>query len=65
MARPKARELTERELEVMQVFWDRGESTAADVREDVVAGPTDDVLGHLPQLQFRGPKAKRPSKYQS
>ena len=33
MARPKARELTERELEVMQVFWDRGESTAADVRE--------------------------------
>lgn len=33
MARPKAKELTERELEVMQVFWDRGESTAADVRE--------------------------------
>ena len=33
MVRPKAKELTERELEVMQVFWDRGESTAADVRE--------------------------------
>jgi BlaI family penicillinase repressor len=33
MARPKARELTERELEVMHVFWDRGESTAAEVRE--------------------------------
>lgn len=33
MARPKARELTERELEVMQIFWDRGESTAAEVRE--------------------------------
>ena len=33
MARPKAKELTERELEVMHVFWDRGESTAADVRE--------------------------------
>ncbi|MDA1230284.1 MAG: BlaI/MecI/CopY family transcriptional regulator [Planctomycetota bacterium] len=33
MARPKAKELTERELEVMQIFWDRGESTAADVRE--------------------------------
>jgi BlaI family penicillinase repressor len=33
MARPKAKELTERELEVMQVFWDRGESTAAEVRE--------------------------------
>lgn len=36
MARPKARELTERELEVMHIFWDRGESTAADVR-DVLA----------------------------
>lgn len=33
MARPKAKELTERELEVMHVFWDRGESTAADVRD--------------------------------
>ena len=36
MARPKAKELTERELEVMHVFWDRGESTAADLR-DVLA----------------------------
>jgi BlaI family penicillinase repressor len=36
MARPKAKELTERELEVMHIFWDRGESTAADVR-DVLA----------------------------
>ena len=35
MARPKAKELTERELEVMQVFWDRGESTAADVRDSM------------------------------
>ncbi len=33
MARPKAKELTERELEVMHIFWDRGESTAADVRD--------------------------------
>ena len=33
MARPKAKELTERELEVMHVFWERGESTAADVRD--------------------------------
>ena len=29
MARPAAKELTERELEVMQVFWKRGEITAA------------------------------------
>jgi len=33
VARPKAKELTERELEVMHVLWERGESTAADVRE--------------------------------
>ena len=33
MARPKAKELTERELEIMHIFWDRGESTAADIRE--------------------------------
>lgn len=33
MARPKARELTERELEVMHAFWDLGETTVADVRD--------------------------------
>jgi BlaI family penicillinase repressor len=33
MARPAAKELTERELEVMQVFWQHGEATASDVRD--------------------------------
>lgn len=33
MARPRAKELTERELEVMHVFWDRGESTVSDIRD--------------------------------
>ena len=33
MARPAARELTERELEVMHVFWRHGEMTAADARD--------------------------------
>jgi predicted transcriptional regulator len=33
MARPPAKELTERELEVMHVFWERGESTVAQVRD--------------------------------
>lgn len=33
MARPPARELTERELEVMHVFWERGESTVTQVRD--------------------------------
>ena len=36
MARPPAKELTERELEVMHVFWNRGECTVAAVR-DVLA----------------------------
>ena len=35
MARPPARELTERELQVMQVFWKHGELTAADVRREL------------------------------
>ncbi|QDT07067.1 Penicillinase repressor [Rubripirellula lacrimiformis] len=33
MARPKTTELTERELEVMHVFWNHGELTANDARE--------------------------------
>ena len=33
MARPPARELTERELEVMHVFWKLPEATAAEVRD--------------------------------
>jgi BlaI family transcriptional regulator, penicillinase repressor len=35
MARPKAPELTERELEIMQVFWDTGPLTANDVRDEL------------------------------
>jgi predicted transcriptional regulator len=41
MARPPARELTERELEVMHVFWERGESTVADVRDVLAARGLD------------------------
>jgi predicted transcriptional regulator len=33
MARPKASELTERELEVMHLFWNRGEQTVAAARD--------------------------------
>ncbi|MEL7498268.1 MAG: BlaI/MecI/CopY family transcriptional regulator [Planctomycetota bacterium] len=32
MARPKANQITERELEVMQVFWDQGAQTAAEAQ---------------------------------
>ena len=35
MARPKANELTERELEVMQVFWDHGQQTASEVQKQL------------------------------
>jgi predicted transcriptional regulator len=41
MARPAAKELTERELEVMHTFWNRGESTVADVRDALAAAGLD------------------------
>ena len=41
MARPRARELTERELEVMHVFWDRGEITAAEARDELARSGRD------------------------
>ncbi len=37
MARPRANELTERELEVMHAFWNKGESTVATVRDELTA----------------------------
>ncbi len=36
MARPKAKELTERELEVMHVFWGEGDMTIAEAREHLL-----------------------------
>lgn len=41
MARPRAKELTERELEIMQVFWDHGEQTAQDVRDQLAESGRD------------------------
>jgi BlaI family transcriptional regulator, penicillinase repressor len=41
MARPKASELTERELEVMHVFWNGGEQTVAAARDELAAGGRD------------------------
>ena len=41
MARPKAKELTERELEVMQAFWREGETTAAAVRDSLAKDGRD------------------------
>ena len=41
MGRPPAKDLTERELEVMHVFWERGESTIAEVRDALAAQGLD------------------------
>jgi predicted transcriptional regulator len=41
MVRPTAKELTQRELEVMHVFWARGQSTAAEIRDQLAATGRD------------------------
>lgn len=41
MARPKASELTERELEVMHLFWNRGEQTVAAARDELAVAGRD------------------------
>jgi predicted transcriptional regulator len=41
MPRPPAKELTERELEVMHVFWKQGEQTAAEVRDELACTGLD------------------------
>jgi predicted transcriptional regulator len=41
MGRPPARDLTERELEVMHVFWRRGEATAAEARDHLAGAGLD------------------------
>ncbi|MGD9719631.1 MAG: BlaI/MecI/CopY family transcriptional regulator [Pirellulales bacterium] len=41
MARPAAKELTERELEVMQVFWKSGQLTAQRARDELARSGVD------------------------
>jgi predicted transcriptional regulator len=41
MGRPPNKHLTERELEVMHVFWSRGELTAAQTRDQLAATGLD------------------------
>ena len=41
MARPAASELTGRELEIMHIFWRRGPSTVAEVRDYLAAAGQD------------------------
>ncbi len=41
MGRPASKELTERELEVMHQFWQRGAATAQEVRDALAAAGRD------------------------
>src|SRR3954470_11314708 len=41
MGRPPAKDLTERELEVMHVFWSGGEATAAEARDRLAGSGLD------------------------
>jgi predicted transcriptional regulator len=41
MARPPAKDLTERELEVMHVFWENGESTVGEIRDALAQAGLD------------------------
>lgn len=58
MGRPKAKELTERELAVMRAFWDHGEGTAEQARERLAADGTElayvTVANVVRQLQEKG-----------
>jgi predicted transcriptional regulator len=41
MVRPATKELTQRELEVMHVFWTAGQSTVAEIRDRLAAAGRD------------------------
>jgi predicted transcriptional regulator len=71
MARPAAKELTERELEVMHAFWSRGESTVAEVRDALAAAGLDRAYTTVATLVrilsdkgfLRQTNAERPFRY--
>jgi BlaI family penicillinase repressor len=53
MARPPAKELTGRELEVMHVFWSRGELTASEARDELAKGCGRDLAYTTVATQVR------------
>jgi predicted transcriptional regulator len=71
MARPQAKELTERELEVMHVFWQDGEMTAQEARDRLAASGLDrsyptvaNLVRILHEKDFVEPmNAERPFRY--
>jgi BlaI family penicillinase repressor len=75
MARPAAKDLTPRELEVMQVFWQRGEATATNARDRLAIAGVDRAYvtvanlvrtllekGFLEQMNDERPFSYRPAK---
>src|SRR5690242_2505275 len=71
MARPPARDLTERELEVLHVFWKHGEMTAAAARDRLAETGLDrtyptiaNLVRILHEKGFLAPtNAERPFRY--
>src|SRR5437764_1919228 len=71
MARPAAKGLTERELEVMHVYWRHGEQTAAAARDRLAAAGRDltyptvaNLVRALHEKGFLQPtNAERPFRY--
>ena len=71
MARPAAKDLTERELEVMHVFWRYGEQTANEARDRLATAGTDltyptvaNLVRALHEKGFVTPtNAERPFRY--
>ena len=75
MGRPAAKDLTERELEVMHQFWKLGEATVADAREGLAKGGVElaqttvgtlvrilHEKGFLEQTQVERPARYRPTR---
>lgn len=58
MARPKAKELTDRELEVMREFWNEGDGTAEQARQRLAQSGTElayvTVANVVRQLEEKG-----------
>lgn len=50
MARPAAKELTERELEVMHVFWKQGAMTATEARKRLATAGVDRAYATIANL---------------